>query len=33
MTLDKSDLVEIVGKLPKAKVELLLAGIDLILRS
>jgi mRNA interferase MazF len=31
MTLDKSELTERVGKLPKAKLELVLSGIDVVL--
>ena len=31
VTLDKSELTERVGKLPRAKVELILAGLDLVL--
>ena len=31
VTLDKSKLTELVGKLPKAKLELVLSGIDVVL--
>jgi mRNA interferase MazF len=31
LTLDKTDLTERVGKLSRAKIELLLAGIDIVL--
>jgi mRNA interferase MazF len=31
VTLDKSDLTERAGKLPKAKLELVLSGIDVVL--
>ena len=31
VTLDKSDLTERVGKLPKAKLELVLSGVDVVL--
>jgi mRNA interferase MazF len=31
VTLDKSELTERVGKLPKAKLELVLSGIDVVL--
>jgi hypothetical protein len=31
VTLDKSELAERVGKIPRAKIELLLAGIDVML--
>ena len=31
VTLDKSELTERVGKLPKAKLELLLSGVDVVL--
>jgi mRNA-degrading endonuclease toxin of MazEF toxin-antitoxin module len=31
VTLDKSELTERVGKLPKAKMELVLSGIDVVL--
>ena len=31
VTLDKSEMTERVGKLPKAKLELVLSGIDVVL--
>jgi mRNA interferase MazF len=31
VTLDKSELTERVGKLPKAKLELVLSGVDVVL--
>jgi len=31
VTLDKSDLTERIGKVPKAKLELVLSGVDVVL--